>query len=393
MDRHIRQAFWLARSNVMGTVAARPAAVVVVLLSVCGSVLVFDGICAMLVGMSRLLENGARADRAVLLHPMAVEESDSMLNESSALDVVGSIDEVAEASPELVGAWIHLRDTAEDDDTSPVALRGVMPAAFDLRPDMKVVAGRPFVPGRLEVMAGVKAAQEFEGLAISAHIPVNGFDCEVVGTFETGGAHDFEVWADLRVVQQLVGRWGAVSSARLRLRDAAELAELRAEIEEDPRMAAVVTSELEFARASSAEARRTLTVLAAVLSAIMAVGTVAASFNAAHASVQSRMREIATVRAIGFPRSVVSLSLVMENILYAVVGGLCATLLAGLALHGVSATARSGTSDPHTMVFDMAVTPGVAALGMTFALAVGVIGTLVPVYATRIPLAAAQRRK
>ena len=392
MVRCIRQAFWLARSNVMGTVAARPAAVVVMILSVCGTVLVFDGICAMLAGMGRLLENGARANRAVLLHPMATEETDSALIESTALDVLASVDAVAEASPELVGAWVHLRNSAHD-GTSPIALRGVTPMAFDLRPELTVVAGRPFASGQMEVMAGVKAAEEFEDLAIGSRISVNAFDCEVVGTFETSGVHDFEVWADLRVVQQLFGRWGVVSSARLQLREPAGLAELRAAIENDPRIAAVAKSELEFAQTSSAEARRTLTVLAAVLGAIMAVGAVAASLNAAHASVRGRMKEIATVRAMGFSRGVVSLSLVFENILYAMFGGLCATLLAGLTLHGVSTSAKSGTFDPHTMVFDMAVTPGVAVLGMAFALTVSVVGTLMPVYMIRVPLAAAQRRK
>lgn len=391
MGGGLRQAFWLARANVMGTVAAKPAAVVVMVLSVGASVLVFEGICAMLAGMDRLFDSGARSDRAVLLHPMAVEESDSALIESAAMDVLAGVDEVAEASPELVGAWIHLREQGAD-DMFPVALRGVTAMAFDLRPELTIVHGRRFASGRMEVVAGVKAAEEFEDLVVGTRVAVNTFDCEVVGTFETGGPHDFEVWGDLRVVQQLVGRWGTVSSVRLRLREGAGLAELQAAFEDEPRIAAVAKGEQAFAVASSAESRRTLAVLAAVLGAIMAVGAVAASLNAAQTAVRARMGEIATVRAIGFRRGVVSLSLVMESILYAMFGGLSATLLAGLAFHGASASMRSGTLDPHTIVFDMAVTLEVAALGIAFALAVGVVGTLVPVYATRVPLAAAQRR-
>ena len=117
----------------MGTVAAKPAAVVVMVLSVGASVLVFEGICAMLAGMDRLFDSGARSDRAVLLHPMAVEESDSALIESAAMDVLAGVDEVVEASPELVGAWIHLREQGAD-GMFPVAVRGVTPMAFDLRP-------------------------------------------------------------------------------------------------------------------------------------------------------------------------------------------------------------------------------------------------------------------
>ena len=392
MGGGVRQAFRLARANVAGAVAARPAAVLVLVLSVCGGVLVFDGVCAMLAGMGRLLENTARADRAVLLYPTAVEESQSMLMEGAVMDVLAGVDAVAESSPELVGAWVHLPDPSSD-GTFPVALRGVTPAAFALRPELTVAEGRRFASGRMEVMVGVKAVEEFEGLDIGAQVPIRKLDFEVVGLFETGGAHDFEVWADIRMVQQLAMRWGVVSSARLRLREGAGLADLRAAIEADPRTAAVAKGELEFARASSAEARRTQSVLASLLGAIMSVGAVAASLNAAHAAVRARMKEIATLRAIGFRRGVVSLSLVMENLLYALFGGLCATLLAGFAFRGVSATARSGTNDPHTMVFDMAFTPGVAALGMACALAVGVVGALLPVYATRIPIAAAQRRK
>jgi putative ABC transport system permease protein len=81
-----------------------------------------------------------------------------------------------------------------------VPFRGVQPAAFALRDEFRIVAGRRFERGVREVIIGKKAAQEFAGLTGGSTIDFWDSDWTVVGLFETGGdVHESEIWADAEV--------------------------------------------------------------------------------------------------------------------------------------------------------------------------------------------------
>ena len=96
-------------------------------------------------------------------------------------------------------------------DPNNVPFRGVQPAAFAIRDECRIVAGRRFERGVREVIVGKKAAQEFAGLTVGSTIDFRDSDWTVVGIFETGGdVHESEIWADAEATMSAFRR-GATS--------------------------------------------------------------------------------------------------------------------------------------------------------------------------------------
>ena len=82
-----------------------------------------------------------------------------------------------------------------------VTLRGVGGQYFAIRPELKLRSGRMFESGKLELVVGVGAVSQFDGLEIGENIRLQDGDWEVVGTFAGGnGARESEVVADALTV-------------------------------------------------------------------------------------------------------------------------------------------------------------------------------------------------
>src|SRR5208337_1461417 len=69
-----------------------------------------------------------------------------------------------------------------------VPLRGVEPAALQVRNNVKIVQGRMFDWGKDEVVVGEGAAREFSGLDVGSSIKVGRYEWPVVGMFSANGA-------------------------------------------------------------------------------------------------------------------------------------------------------------------------------------------------------------
>jgi putative ABC transport system permease protein len=118
---------------------------------------------------------------------------------------------------------------------------------------------------------------------------------------------------------------------------------------------------------------------------IMACGAVFAALNAMYAAVSTRMVEIATLRALGFDRLPIVLSVIAESLALALAGGIIGAALAYAAFNGYHASTMGGTYTQVAVSFD--VSPSILALGLGIAFLLGVIGGLAPaVRAARQPI-------
>jgi ABC-type antimicrobial peptide transport system permease subunit len=112
--------------------------------------------------------------------------------------------------------------------------------------------------------------------------------------------------------------------------------------------------------------------------------------NTMYRVVASRTREIGTLRALGFSRRAILSSFVVESALLGLVGGALGCL-AGSAVNGYS-TGTSNLQSLSEIAFAFRITPGIVAASMGFALAMGVLGGLLPALrAARLPIASAVR--
>ena len=61
-------------------------------------------------------------------------------------------------------------------------MRGVADAAFRIRPEVNVSAGRVFTAGRKEAIAGRRAVAEYDDIALGSTVALRGEDWRIVGT-------------------------------------------------------------------------------------------------------------------------------------------------------------------------------------------------------------------
>jgi putative ABC transport system permease protein len=117
----------------------------------------------------------------------------------------------------------------------------------------------------------------------------------------------------------------------------------------------------------------------------MALAATIGAANSLYAIVESRRRELATLRAVGFNSAPIVAAILSESILLAVPGALIGAAVAWLLFNGLL-TSPLGAS------FHMAVTPALALLGLGWALGIGLISGLMPaVRGASVPVTVALR--
>ena len=359
----------------------------VIVVGIAGVVAVLVGLLSMAAGFSSALAGAGSPDRAIVMREGSTSElNGNLFAEQRA--IISAMEGVAQASGELyVVAAIEKKGA---NVTANVPLRGVEQASFDIRPELEIVAGRRFEPGRAEIIVGVKAVDQYVGLEIGQSLPVRSQLWEVVGHFTAqGNAYETEIWADLSNVQSAFRRGSASNTMRLLLDSPGDAAALNDRLIEDPRFDVGVRPEMEHYAERSEGQTGLITGFGFAVGTIMAVGAVFAALNTMYSAVSARTVEIATLRALGFGNLPVVVSVMIEALGLALIGGVLGGILVWLAFDGYTASTIAGFSQ---VAFDFAVTPGLLQMGLTWALVLGFLGGLFPALrAARLPITTALR--
>ena len=158
----------------------------------------------------------------------------------------------------------------------------------------------------------------------------------------------------------------------------------------EPRVNVDVQREQDYFSGQTKQFRQTIGVLAGIVTIIMALGAVFAALNSMYAAVAARGKEIATLRAIGFGGMPVLVSVMIESLLLALVGGVLGALIAYALFNNVS-VATLGQNFTQ-VVFDFKVTPELVIRGLVIAVIIGMIGGLLPaIRAARMPVTTSLR--
>ena len=377
------------------TIGQRRGASLAAAVGVAGVVAVFVTTLSIAEGFRRTLMSGASPDTAIVMRSGSDSEMMSGLQRETTR-IIAEKPGVARsargpmASAELyVVADIPKRSTGTD---ANVPLRGVQPAAFDVRNEVKIVQGRRFEPGRSEVIVGKAAAAEFAGLDLNSKLHFGQSEWTVVGIFTADGSvAESEIWCDVGVLQPAYRRGETFQSIYAKLESPAAFDTFKDNLTRDPRLDVKVIRQADY----YAEQTRTLygfiTGLGFLIAALMAVGAVFGALNTMYSAVSNRTREIATLRALGFRGGPVVISVLAESLLLALAGGLLGAAIAYFVFNGYQ-TATMNWSSFSQVAFSFAVTPRLLVLGMIWSLAMGLIGGLFPaIRAARLPVATALR--
>ncbi len=295
------------------------------------------------------------------------------------------------ASPELFVIVGHPLKRSGTDANVP--LRGVTPAALAVRPSIKIVEGRMLTPGTSEVVVGRAASRQFDNLTVGSTTRWNDATWQVVGIFDAGGSvAETELWADARVVQSAYRRGNSYQSVYARLESPESLQAFKDRLTSDPRLNVTVFREPDYYQQQSQVLQSIIRTIGIGIAVLMGLGAIFGAINTMYSAVAGRTREIATLRALGFGRSPVVVSVLVESLLLSLVGGAIGGLLAWAAFDGYQ-TATMNWQSFSQVAFAFAVTPALLGQGLLYAAIMGALGGLLPaIRAARLPVVSALRQ-
>ena len=365
----------------------------VVVVGIAGVVGVLVAMLAMAEGFKATLDRTGDAATAIILRGGSQAETNSVITRDqvpliAALPgIARGADGQALASPEL-SQVVNLPSMADGTDAN-VQFRGVGPAGWAIRPQLRIVEGRKFTPGLREIVVGRGAQRQFRGLAVGQPLKLANQQWTVVGVFASGDAHDSELWTDADVLGPAYQR-NAFQSVTVKLDGRAGFQQLKAALAADPRLKLDVLTTHDYYGRQSQALTRLIRILGSVIGAIMAIGAVFGALNSMYAAVAGRAREIATLRALGFRGTPVVTAVMLETMLLALLGGLLGAAIAWGLFNGHTVSTLGQNFSQ--VVFQFRVTPALLWTGLKWALGIGLVGGLLPALrAARLPVTEALR--
>ncbi len=370
-------------ANNLRSIPQRAGISAVIVTGIAVTVAVMVSVLAMAAGFGKTLANTGREDRAMVLRGGSQSELASTISRDNALTILDakgirrSVDGKVVGSAEMVGI-VNLKQKNTGTKAN-VTLRGVGPKALELRPEIKIVSGRMFRPAVRELIVGKSALAQFQGLELGNHLNFRDGEWIVVGVFDSNGdSHESELMGD------------AFQSVTVMLDSKREFDAFKDQLTTNPTLSVEVKRETEYFAEQSKQLSKLLFFVAYIVGGIMAVGAVFGALNTMYSAVSSRSLEIATLRAIGFGALPVVISVFVESLLLALIGGVLGAAVAWLFFNGNSVNTLG--SNFTQVVFQLTVTPSLAFGGIVVACIVGLVGGLFPaIRAARLPIATALR--
>lgn len=377
------------------TVFERKGASAAAAFGIAGVVAVLVGVLSIAQGFRAAMVASGSPDTAVVLRSGADTEMMSLLLGSETRVITDAPEIAASAAGPLASAELFViinlpkRSTGTD---ANVPLRGVQPAAYQVRDRFELLAGRRFETGRYEVIVGRGAAAEFAGLEVGAKIRMGRNDWTVVGVFaDRGGLSESEIWTDARLLQSAYQRGNSYQSVCVKLNSPERFDAFKDALAADPRINVKVVRQTEYYAEQSASIYNLITGLGTLIAGLMGIGAVFGALNTMYSAVAARTREIATLRALGFGGGAVVISVLLESLCLALFGGSVGAASAYFAFDGFRAATLNWQSFSQ-VAFAFEVTPRLLAQGISYALLIGLIGGLFPaIRAARLPISKALR--
>ncbi len=217
-----------------------------------------------------------------------------------------------------------------------------------MRPTIRIVRGRMFERGRYEVVAGAHATALFRGADIGDRLAFALGYLDVVGVFESGDQQDSAFLVDADTI--FGGR--LTNAMVVNLGDDELFGPFRAALQAHPALTFGVQREDEYLENQASIRTKVFREIGLVVGALMALGGVFCSMNVMMAAVAGRRSETAMLQAIGFPRSEIAVSILLETLILVAVGAGFGSVTSWLLLDGALVREGGSASIAFQPVFD-----------------------------------------
>jgi putative ABC transport system permease protein len=341
-------------------------------------------------GLARAIQAAANPIRAIAVAKGNNNEFGANISREAAASIMSAPGILKDADGRPIASAEHLANlpAKRKIDQLPVrvVLRGIGEKGTILRPELKLVSGRMFQPGLHELIVGVSAQAQYEGMDVGNKVILPDGEWTVVGAFETGG--------DM-LEGQLLGEVESILAARqrdaygtviVRLESLDAFENFKAALMANPSLQLDIERQPDFYnRTVVGQVTLFLSAVAYMLGTIMAIGALFGTLNTMYSGVSSRTREIATLRALGFGGFSIAISVLAEALLLAVIGALIGAGAAWLLFNG-------NQNALGTNVFHLAITWDLVRTGLIWAAVIALLGGIFPALrAARLPVATALR--
>lgn len=276
---------------------------------------------------------------------------------------------VTHVSPEL---YLGTRVKTSGSEGGLGLVRGVKFSAPLVRRSVKLIEGS--WPGEGEVMVGRLAAAKLGALdaemTLGNSVEFEGQTWKISGRFAAGGAaYESEIWCRLGDFQTATKRQD-LSLVAMLLTPGRSSAEVELFCKERTDLELRAIRETDY-YASLQQHYKPVRLLAWFVVVLVSGAGVFAGLNMMYGAVAGRIREIATLQAIGFRRRAILLSLVQEGVLLAAAGSLLSGLIALTMLDGMAVRFTMGA-------FTLRIDSVAIMIGCGVGLLLGVVGALPP---------------
>jgi putative ABC transport system permease protein len=209
---------------------------------------------------------------------------------------------------------------------------GVGPHWLEMTPTFQLLSGRLPTLGTNEVLVGERVPRALTGLdggvvkrALRVNsILTNDVEWRVVGTFTTGDVWDGYLVADIATLRRYAGDLFA-TAVLVKLTAPHSFDAFRSAVARQLPPTVAVERETDFYAGFWRSLPKPALYVAGLLGGLLALGIIAAMTQLTHAALEARRREIATLRVLGFDGRSVAVSIMLEAVLFAVLGASIAT--------------------------------------------------------------------
>lgn len=344
------------------------------------------------VGLEKSSANTGDPRNVMVVRKGSTAESSSLVTREQfkSLEYSAEVDRNKDDQPVIsadVVVIINLPRKDPKEGEANILVRGISRAGLELRPQVRLIEGRWFVPGKREVVVSGRISKRFANLNVGDTFKSGPSTFTVVGLLDGGSsAFDSETWMDSDECRAIFDR-EMYSSLLIRPRNDSARASLIKRIEEDKRLQLRAYPEVEYYKKQTMTATP-IKWLGNFLATAMSIGAIFAAMNTMYASVGARSREVGTLRVLGFRRRTIVFSFLLEGAFLALLGGVLGVLIS-LRWNGM-VTGTMGFESFSETVFQFTITPWLALKGLIFSVMVGLAGTLFPALrAARLPVIAA----
>ena len=267
-----------------------------------------------------------------------------------------------------------------------LSLRGIELSGVELRPNVELLNGRMFTPGKNELVVGRAVARDYDGFSIGSKLRFGTTTWTVVGEFSANGSvYESELWADVRTVQVQFNRGNSYQVVRFELETPGDVSAIQAYSDANPQLNFDISTEKEYFNDQSQDVFNIIFYIGWPLAIVMSLGALAGALNTMYTSVSQRTLEIATLRALGFSGFSAFVATMVESLILALLGGMLGTTIAFLFFDGMSGSTLGSSFTQ--IVFDFQLSKESYYSGMYIALGIGLIGGFFPALkAARIPV-------